>query len=98
MQVERVGQDDALERFVSSLIVAPAMKRLFDVYGRNVIGEQHDLIGMQLPAVLSQEIRFRSSWAIRLGQQNRKMLRTRIRTLIILKWSNVLLIPTLGSL
>ena len=56
VQVEGVGQHDAAEGLVTATRTATAVERLLDVNGRDVIGKQHDLVGVQLLAVLPRQI------------------------------------------
>ena len=67
VKVERIGQHDAIEGLIGTLgsaclqrstlrRQAPAVKRLLDVDGRDVVGEQDDLVGVKLFVVLPFEI------------------------------------------
>ena len=56
MQVEGIGQYDAVEGLIGAVGSPTAVKRLFNVDGRDVVGEQDDLVGMKLSVVLPCEI------------------------------------------
>ena len=56
MQVEGICQYDAVEGLIGAVGSPPAVKRLFNVDGRDVVGEQDDLVGMKLSVVLPCEI------------------------------------------
>ena len=56
VQVEGVGEGDAVEGPVARARAAPAVERLLDVDGGDVVGQQHQLVGVQLLAVLSFQV------------------------------------------
>ena len=56
VQIERIGQDDAVERLIGALGAAPPMECFLDMNGRDVIGEQDDLVGVKLSVVFPREI------------------------------------------
>ena len=46
VQVERIRKCNAWKRFVAASLLSPAVKRLFDVNGGDVVGEEDDLVGV----------------------------------------------------
>ena len=57
VQVEGVGEDDAVEGPVVGARAAPSVERLLDVDGGDVVGQQHQLVGVQFLAVLPLQVR-----------------------------------------
>ena len=56
MQVERIRQDNALERLVLRSFASSSMKRFLDMNGRDVIGQQNEFAGVQLLSVFPDQI------------------------------------------
>ena len=57
VQVESVREHDAAEGLVGGIGAAPAVERLLDVDGGDVVGQQHQLVGVQFRAVFPFQVR-----------------------------------------